>query len=419
MNKECILILTARDLDSGGGASFRTLYIAKYLSRKFKVFIIDAKRNTYIIAINGVAKRIGTRKSLLSTFLGLIPLLVNRLLVLIFRFPKEEFGRLSSIFNFGIFCDALRIGLMIKPRAIIIEEHYSLYIIALLLKYFLKAKHLVIDLHNIDTVRLLCYPKISKSFVNLIYLIERKATKHASLNIVVSYKDFYVAKKLFNITNIIIVPNFVPYSEIEKIRKQFNGEICVEERCISGTYIVFHGDFRYYPNREALLLLIKHIMPRIWKNHPDIKLVVIGPGLPRVSNGKIVFLGYVPQETLYKLICNATCALIPILRGGGTRIKILEYLACGVPVISTKIGAKGLELENFKHIILVDKVEDIPEMFDLLMKDATLKKELKISASAVIREKYDAFKVLENLSDVLIKLLKTETSRDVKLESKN
>jgi len=406
MCRECILILTARDLDRGGGAAYRILHIAKYLSKKFNVFLIDAQRNTYIIAINGAIKRVRMQKSLLSTFLGLIPPLINRLLVLLLRFPAEEFGRLSCAFNFGIFYDALRIGLMTKPHIIVIEEHYSLYIIALLLKYLLRAKRLVVDLHNIDIVRLSRYPKINKFFVNLIYLMERNAARHASLSIVVSHKDFHIARGSFNITNIVIVPNFVPYNEIENIRKQLNEKTCIEEVCISGTYIIFHGDFRYYPNREALFLLIKRIMPRIRKLYPDIKLVVAGPGLPRISNGNIVFFGYIPQETLYKLICNATCAIVPILRGGGTRIKVLEYLACGIPVISTKVGAEGLELENFKHVVLVDKVDDIPEAFDLLMKNDALREKLKTNASAVIREKYDASKVLENLLIALTKLLR-------------
>lgn len=412
MHRECILILTARNLDVGGGAAFRVLHIAKYLSKKFNVCLIDAQRDTYIIAINGTIKRVRMQKSLLSTFLGLIPSLINRLLILFFRFPMEEVGRLSCAFNLGIFYDTLRIGLTIKPHIIIIEEHYCLYVIALLLKYFLKVRHLVVDLHNIDTIRLLRYPKINKFLVNLIYLLERNATKYACLSMVVSYKDFHIARKLFNITNIVIAPNFVPYDEIENIKKRLNEEICIEKTCISGRYIIFHGDFRYYPNREALLLLVKHIMPRIWELYPDIKLAVVGSGLPRVSKGKIILLGYIPYEILYKLISNATCAIVPLLRGGGTRIKILEYLACGVPVISTKIGAEGLELENFEHIILVDQINDIPEAFNLLMKNNALREKLKANAIAIVREKYDVSKALKDFLNIMLNILLNEQDKE-------
>jgi len=412
MHRECILILTARNLDVEGGAAFRILHIAKYLSKKFNVCLIDAQQDTYIIAINGTIKRVRMQKSLSSTFLSLITSLINRLLILFFRFPTEEVGRLSCTFNLGIFYDALRVGLTIKPRIIIIEEHYCLYVIALLLKYFLKVRHLVVDLHNIDTIRLLRYPKINKLFVNLIYLLERNATKYASLSMVVSYKDFHIARKLFNITNIVIAPNFVPYNEVESIRKRLNEGICAEKTRIAGRYIIFHGDFRYYPNREALLLLVKRIMPRIWELYPDIKLVVVGPGLPRASKGKIILLGYIPHEILYKLISNATCAIVPLLRGGGTRIKILEYLACGVPVISTKIGAEGLELENFEHIILVDQINDIPEAFILLMKNNALREKLKANAIAIVREKYDVSKALKDFLNIMLNILLNEQDKE-------
>jgi len=387
--RKSILILTSRDLDISSGAAYRTIYIAKYLSKFFKIFIIDARRNTYIISKNGFIARINIRKSFISILLSLIPSLLNNILMILFRFPKEEAGRIANIFNFGIFYDALRISSKIKPFIIIIEEYYSLYMIASLLRNIFNIKHLVLDLHNIDTLRLSRYPHINKLFIKLIYLLEKRAVNNVDLSVVVSHKDLYFSKKLFNVENVIVIPNFVSYEEIVSLARS------VSEKSIGDGYIIYHGDFRYYPNREALYLLMRYIMPKIWKDHPNIKLIVAGPGLPQIIKEKVRFLGYVSRETLYKLICNACCAIVPLLRGGGTRIKILEYLACGIPVISTKIGAEGLEVENFKHLITVDQIEDIPQVFELIVRDDSLREKIKSNAIILIKEKYDINIVME------------------------
>jgi glycosyltransferase involved in cell wall biosynthesis len=91
-----------------------------------------------------------------------------------------------------------------------------------------------------------------------------------------------------------------------------------------------------------------------------------------------------------------------LLRGGGTRIKILEYMACGIPVISTRIGAEGLEAENFKHIILVNSIDEIPFMFRLLMEDNKLGERIRHSAVALVRERYDIAKAMGKFMNVCL-----------------
>jgi len=392
-------MLTYRNLDAGGGASYRTIYIAKYLSNFFRVFIVDGQRNTYIIVDRERTMRKKQKRSILNVLLSYIPLILSRTLSLL-KFPSEEVGRITSTFDLGIFYDALRISLRIKPFIIIVEEYYSLMGIAFFLKKFFKVKHLVLDLHNIDALRLLRYPNANKTFVKLIYLLEKRMSNFADWVIVVSNRDLYLARKFFNIDRITIVPNFVPYKELEHVKHEDLGDM---KKIMPDNYIVFHGDFRYYPNREALSILIKHIMPRIWKLYPTVKLVVVGPGLPRVSKGRVLLMGYVSQETLYKILRNACCAIVPLLRGGGTRIKILEYMANGVPVISTKIGAEGLEVENFKHIILANSVDDIPLMFRVLMENDELREKIRHNAITLIKETYDIAKAMREFISICLR----------------
>jgi glycosyltransferase involved in cell wall biosynthesis len=105
----------------------------------------------------------------------------------------------------------------------------------------------------------------------------------------------------------------------------------------------------------------------------------------------VTFTGYV--ENLPEYIAAADLAIVPLTKGGGTRIKILEYMACGKPVVSTCIGAEGLDVENGKEIILVDDifdsfVEKVVELID--------NKELRIkvgeNARKKVIEKYNWYK---------------------------
>jgi glycosyltransferase involved in cell wall biosynthesis len=321
----------------------------------------------------------------------------------ILKLPKEEVGRITSTLDLGMFYNALRVCLRVRPFIIIIEEYYSLTGIASLLKRIIKAKHLVLDLHNVDTLRLSRYPGINRTFIKLIYLLEKKACNIADLVIVVSNHDLYLTKSIFNINHLLVVPNFVPYNELEHIKHKKLKDL---REITPISYVVFHGDFRYFPNREALFILVRQIMPKIWEQYPTIKLVVMGPGLPRISKGRITLMGYVPQTMMYKILCNACCAIIPLLRGGGTRIKILEYMACGIPVISTRVGAEGLEVENFKHIILVNSIDEIPSMFRILMENSNLREKIRHNATTLVRERYDTAKAMEKFVNICIQLVK-------------
>jgi len=392
-DKPSVLILTHRDLNAGGGASYRTLNMARYLSALFRVYILDGRRNTFIVVYNGLTIRRKLKKSFVVTILSFIPSILSRVFML-FRFPSEEVGRLTATFNLGLLLDALRIGLWIKPAIILIEEYYSLAGVTSILKKILKAKALVVDLHNIDTYRLMRYPNISRIFVKLIRVVEALACKVSDLVIVVSKLDYAIAKYLFKHRhlNVIVVPNFVAYEVVERA---LEGLINVKEL---GRYVVYHGDFRYFPNREALLILLKHVMPEIWRDFPDIKLVLIGPGLPRFEGTKVISLGFLPQEELYAVITGAVCAIVPLLRGGGTRIKVLEYMACGIPVISTRVSAEGLEVESYKHIILINDVTEIPSAFKALINDIKLRNALVLNALNLVRSKYDGRKVIEELA---------------------
>lgn len=122
---------------------------------------------------------------------------------------------------------------------------------------------------------------------------------------------------------------------------------------------MFMGDYKYFPNTDAAMYFIKEIMPLIRNKRPDFRLTLIGkdptPELVAISNDPnsgVTATGLVDDTRPY--LTQSTLFVCPLRSGSGTRFKLLEALACGLPVISTSIGSEGLVSENSDHMILAD-----------------------------------------------------------------
>ena len=98
-------------------------------------------------------------------------------------------------------------------------------------------------------------------------------------------------------------------------------------------------------------LIYEYIAPSIKKKFEDTIFIIAGSGTPKIKNENVLSLGFVYD--LQVLLQVADIAIVPILAGGGTRLKILDYLSFGLPVISTEKGIEGICAENDKSAIIV------------------------------------------------------------------
>ncbi|MBI5358529.1 glycosyltransferase family 4 protein [Candidatus Amesbacteria bacterium] len=137
-----------------------------------------------------------------------------------------------------------------------------------------------------------------------------------------------------------------------------------------GKNIIFVGNLKYKPNENAVRLICKTIAPLVISRYPDVRFLIAGPlnsplqkGLAVPSN--VVFLGEIAE--LGQLYDSATVALCPVLEGSGTRIKILEYLAAGIPTISTSIGIEGLENEIKELLTVEDNIIKYPRLINRII----------------------------------------------------
>ncbi|MGB0514832.1 MAG: glycosyltransferase, partial [Wenzhouxiangellaceae bacterium] len=112
--------------------------------------------------------------------------------------------------------------------------------------------------------------------------------------------------------------------------------------------LVYHGIYSYPPNLEAVEELSNRVLPALAQRGLKAQVLAIGPEPPNESLPGVTFTG--PVDDLAARIKGADLAVMPLRKGGGTRMKILDYFAAGVPVISTAKGMEGLPIEPGRHL---------------------------------------------------------------------
>lgn len=136
--------------------------------------------------------------------------------------------------------------------------------------------------------------------------------------------------------------------------------------------ILFCGHLGYQPNVDAMRWFVIEVLPRIVAQIPQVKVLFVGsnPGenTKQIPAHPAVFFHYnVPSMSLYYQ--KASLFIVPILSGGGTRVKILEALACRRPIVTTALGAEGLDVKDQKHCLIADDPDKFAQRCIYLLKD--------------------------------------------------
>lgn len=160
--------------------------------------------------------------------------------------------------------------------------------------------------------------------------LERLVFHMCNICTTVSLEEMRKIKKYYNIKPILL-PN-----GISKKRLKFNKKLNFKF-----PYLIYSGSYKYFPNKEAIDFLIEKIMPKLIKRRKNLKLLITGGGYNKKKDF-VINLGIINKKKLLNLIYNSMCMPIPLMKGTGTRIKILEALLIGGKVISTPKGFEGI-----------------------------------------------------------------------------
>jgi glycosyltransferase involved in cell wall biosynthesis len=155
--------------------------------------------------------------------------------------------------------------------------------------------------------------------------------------------------------------------------------------------ILFQATFDYAPNVDAAQWFVAEVVPRLRTHVPDIEVRLVGTTVPGVQvhhrPPAITVVGAVPA--MEPELAQADIAVVPIRYGSGTRLKILESFAHRVPVVSTSIGAEGLEVADGVHLLLADEPEAFAAACERLLTEPDLRRRLVDKAEELYRDRYE------------------------------
>lgn len=164
--------------------------------------------------------------------------------------------------------------------------------------------------------------------------------------------------------------------------------------------LIFVGNLDYQPNALAVDWFLRQIFPLVRARVPDAFFFVVGNRPPEwlkrwEKRSPVKFTGYV--ESVAEWYRKTKVAIAPLKVGSGTRGKILEAMAFGRPVVSTTLGAEGLEVTNGKDILLADRPEEFAEKVAALIRDKVLYDSIAGNARKLVEERYDWGIIAEKL----------------------
>lgn len=235
------------------------------------------------------------------------------------------------------------------------------------------SKQTILDLHNIESVLNERCARAERFPISLAYqafarayrTVERYWFPRFSLLLAASEHDAATAAGIAPASMIKVYPNAIPMTAQPVQTEQ--------------DVIVFSGNFAYQPNISAVRFFRRQIWPYLRERWPKLIWRLVGKNAQAVSrytnaDPRIEVRGAVPDAI--EELAAAKVAVVPLLAGSGTRVKVLEAWAAGRPVVSTPMGAEGLPARHGENIMLADGPEPFAEAVSALLSDSQMRRRI-------------------------------------------
>lgn len=265
----------------------------------------------------------------------------------------------------------------------------------------------VCDWHNIESEILQRYSETARGPLRQVYArvaarklenYERWFVNQCDMHVVVSERDREVLVRRYGSrAPVVVVENGVPLDSF----LSSSGE--AESR--SRFRLLFCGAMDYHANVDAVSWFAAEAWPGIHAMAPEVRFTIVGrnpaPAVQALAGQPgIEVTGTVPNVRPY--YGEALAAVVPLRVGGGTRIKILEAMAAGVPVVSTGLGAEGLAAIPDEHYIRADSGEQIRAALTDLLRNPGKAERMSFAARDLVRRRYDWASLGDQLAEHLL-----------------
>lgn len=244
--------------------------------------------------------------------------------------------------------------------------------------------------HNVESLRMQRWMKVEKNMLIKFYLylqylklknFERRMCAIFDHCIVVSDADREILYDITRVDNFFVIPNGVDTEYFKPGELEYDPHSLVWVGGMEGPY-----------NRDAVIFFIEEIFPLIESNFPTVTVTFVGASPPPKlikkanENPKIKVIGYVNDVRPY--VDKAAIFIAPIRSGSGTKIKILNALSQEKAVVTTAIGAEGIEVNANQDIMIANSPQEFADAIIHLFKNQSKIRELGKNARKIIEKKY-------------------------------
>ena len=168
--------------------------------------------------------------------------------------------------------------------------------------------------------------------------------------------------------------------------------------------LIFTGKMDFRPNVDAVLWFCREVLPLVRSKMPDVRFYIVGQNphgrvLRLADDPAVTVTGYVDDVRPY--IAGACVYVVPLRIGGGTRLKVLEAMAMGKPIVSTSLGCEGFEgLVPGRELSLADTPEEFAQQVIELLGDASRRERLSRAARRFVKAQYDWRLIVPRLEQI-------------------
>jgi glycosyltransferase involved in cell wall biosynthesis len=249
----------------------------------------------------------------------------------------------------------------------------------------------VVDAQNVETLIWQRYYETERRVLRRWYVkrqwrkferFERRVFWSATRVVAVSDQDADLMRARFGVERVDVVENGIDRPTFENVAGERDPQT-----------ILFLGSFDWRPNLDAIDILLGDIFPRVRQRCPAARLRLVGRQPPKALIDRVracpgvELHGDVPDVRPF--LATSGVMVIPLRIGGGSRLKILEALACGLPVVSTAIGAEGLRLRPGEHYVRADGAEGLAEALGAALREPRPVQEMARVARRFVLQDYD------------------------------
>lgn len=257
----------------------------------------------------------------------------------------------------------------------------------------------VLDAHNVETDIMATLARTDERRVHRVRWrweaakmgrVERAAVRASAAVLATSEDDAGVFRS-WGGTRVEVVPNGVDTAAVAYAPPGVQHEL------------LYVGQYGYRPNEAAAVELVTEVLPLVREAVPDATVELVGrnptDAVRALEAGGVAVLGAVDE--VLPCLHHARALVVPLRAGSGTRLKILEAMAAGTPVVSTPLGAAGIDAVDGEHLLLGESAAELADQAVRVLVDDALAARLSRAARALVEQRYDWGVFAPTVADVV------------------